>query len=326
MLLIFLVSIPLYLCGAAYLQTDAYQNIRRGNWTDSFYRMPGAINIAVFGSSHGRAGFLYPPSDSSFFNFSLASQTAQYDWNMMREYENRFSPGTIIILTVSSLSPFWTDSEATFASKQARYYPILSPQNIEDADCFRWGKERFFPVLNKSLPELVKAFFYQTPAVPNYIEDVRGKVLKEEDIESERKRIMKNHISLISPVYPETNSVMMDSYREILSHCQESGWPVILVTPPYTDIYNSILETYDKDFYEVFSQAVTAMAEEYGVPYLDYSHDPDYTTSYDFFRDVDHLNIEGSKEFDARFFQDASTLLGEKFPFSTQLSDVPFGS
>lgn len=244
----------------------------------------------------------------------------------MREYENRFLPGTIVILTVSSLSPFWTDSEATFESKQARYYQVLSPGNIEDADYFRWGKERFFPVLSKSLPELVKAFFYKTPVAPNYIEDVRGKVLKEADIESERKRIMKNHISLISPIYPETNSVMMDSYRAILSHCQENGWPVILVTPPYTDVYNDILETYDKDFYEVFSQAVTAIAEEYGVPYLDYSHDPDYTASYDFFRDVDHLNIEGSKEFDASFFQDASALLGEKFPFSTQLSDVPFGS
>lgn len=146
-LLLVLCLTPFYLCGAAYMKTTAYQNLRRDEWTDVYLEMPESIDIAVFGPSHGRAAFLYYPEDVTFFNFSLGSQTPQYDRNLMREYQKRFSPNAVVVLTVTYLSPFWSDPEAIFLAKQARYYHILSPGNIEHVDYAQWGLERFFPVL-----------------------------------------------------------------------------------------------------------------------------------------------------------------------------------
>lgn len=132
-LLALLVGAVLYGGGAAYKQTNAYRNLERTEETEKFYELPDQVDIAVVGPSHGRDAFHYPPEGMVLFNFSMSSQTPQYDLAMLRQFQDRIRPGGLIILTVSYLSPYWTDTEKQFQDKQPRYYRVLSPENIVDA-------------------------------------------------------------------------------------------------------------------------------------------------------------------------------------------------
>ncbi len=64
------------------------------------------------------------------------------------------------MLTVSYLSPFWTDTEESFAAKQERYYRILSPRNIVDCDVGHWVLQRWSPLLTAECGNVISAFLH----------------------------------------------------------------------------------------------------------------------------------------------------------------------
>lgn len=243
-LLLFTVGTILYLGGAAYKQTNTYRNLERTAETEEYREMPERIGIAVFGPSHGRAGFKTAPKGAVMFNFALNSQTPEYDLRLMRQYRK---PGDIV-------SAFLKPPPLTAATDERIGYKRLSP----------------------------------------------------EDIPEERARIERDHWNdRVAPAYPEVNPVMWDAYREILELCRERGWKAVLVTPPYTGDYNAC---FPAGFYEDFLSRAAELSDAYGVPYLDYSHDPAFAESYDLYRDIDHLNLDGAAVFNERFFSDVQAL------------------
>lgn len=292
--------------GAAYRQTNTYRNLERTEETEKYHTMPTTIDIAVFGPSHGRDAFRYPPDGCSFFNFSMSSQTPQYDLMQMREYQDRFHPDTLVVLTVSYLSPFWTDSQDTFSDKQPRYYRILSPKNIVDVDLSHYWLQRFSPLLTEDFPTVVTALFHDAALQPTSDETSGYHETSADVMDSEQARIRKDHWdNCIAGSFPNTNPVMWDSFCEMLSMCRENGWQAVLVTPPYLSEYNAC---FSDAFYSVFYEQVNALSSEFDVPYLDYSHEPAYAAQYALFRNIDHLNLNGAAQFDARFFADLQAM------------------
>ena len=91
----------------------------------------------------------------------------------------------------------------------------------------------------------------------------------------------------------------------MLELCREKGWKAVLVTPPYPAEYSAC---FPGGFYESFLERVSSLAEEYGVPYLDYSHDEAFAGQHDLFKNLDHLNFTGAEQFDRRFFAEAEAL------------------
>lgn len=304
-LLLFIVGTILYLGGAAYRQSNAYRNLERIEETENLHSIPERIDIAVFGPSHGRDAFKYPPKGQILFNFSLSSQTPQYDAAMLRQYQDQIDPGALIILTFTYMSPYWTDTEDAFQSKQPRYYRILSPENIVDVDLSRYWLGQLYPLLILEPGDIASAFLKSTPLIATSDGRVGHNHLSPEDVLEGQTRIKQDHWGLITPVYPEVNPVMWDAYREMLELCRERGWKAVLVTPPYLSVYN---DCFPGGFYESFLSRVEELAEAYGVPYLNYSHDPDFAECYDFYRDIDHLNLDGAAVFNEKFFSDIQAL------------------
>ena len=293
----------IYLGGVAYRHTNHYRNLEYAEETVKFYRVPAGIDIAVFGSSHGRNAFQYAPTGKTMFNFSMSSQTPQYDEKMMLQFADRFHEGTLIILTMSYFSPFWTDDEETFNSKQERYYRVLDASNIVNVDEEKYYLQKFSPLLTEDITSLVAAFLKNEPL--NAF-DTDDKIFSEEHEESERERILRNHLTFKeSGNYPGGNPVMMDAFRDILTMSRQNGWQSVLVTPPYTDVYN---ECFSDDFYPAFYARVEELTKEFDVPYLDYSHDVRFASNYDLFQDIDHLNATGAEKFDEIFFADLAQL------------------
>lgn len=307
-LLLFIVGTILYLGGAVYKRTSTYVNLERTEGTDIFRAMPDSIDIAVFGASHGREDFRYPPEGCTMFNFALSSQNPYYDLRLMREYQDHIRPGALVVLTVSPMYPFSIQPEDSFTRLQPRYYRILSPENIVDLDLWYWLRVRFSPLLTEDFTKISKAFFDPPDLVLTMEQSAGQRQLLPEDIPGEKERIHRDHIAPGITSFPEESPVMANAYREMLSLCREKGWQAVLVTPPYSKDYLDCYTEYDPSFFSGLNQFMDRLCREYGADWLDYSRDPGFAEHYDLFKDIDHLNLEGAAAFDRRFFADIQSL------------------
>ena len=73
-LLLLILGGLLYAGGEAYKQTNTWKNLEREDGTDIFRNLPETVDIAVFGASHGREDFKFPPEGKTLFNFSMSPQ------------------------------------------------------------------------------------------------------------------------------------------------------------------------------------------------------------------------------------------------------------
>ncbi len=290
--LLLTVAALLWLGGDAYKQTTAYRNLEQTEGTEKYRDMPKEITFAAFGSSHGLRAFRVEDYGEGFFNFSMSSQTPQYDLMQLREFSKRIAPGATVVLTVSYISPFWTDTEELFAAKQGRYYRILSPRNIVDCDVGRWLLERFSPMLTAESSTVLSAFLHP-PEPMNATDEPK---LSAEDVKDEQKRIRRDHVQLHIAALPDGNPVMLDAYREIFSLCEKNGWNAVLVTPPYPAVYT---ECFPSEMLARFCEITEALSEEAGVPWLNYSQDSEFTENFAYFKNIDHLNLAGAHAFAA---------------------------
>lgn len=295
--LLLAVAALLWLGGTAYRQTTAYRNLERTEETEKYREMPERIAFAVFGPSHGRDAFQKEDYGEGFFNFSMSSQTPQYDWMQLREFQDRLAPGATVVLTVSYLSPFWTDSAESFGSKQERYYRILHPENIVDCDVGRWVLERWSPLLTTECGSVISAFLHPEELRKDTNSLYGRQELTQEVLTDEQERVRKNHLSAIEPAMPNGNPVMLDAYREIFSLCKENGWNAVLVTPPYPAVYT---ECFPSEVMDRFCAIMEALSKEYSVPWLNYSQDSEFTESFAYFKNIDHLNLAGAHAFAAK--------------------------
>ena len=305
LLLALIVGGILHLGGLAYQRTTAYENLERNDNTEGFSRMPEQIDLAVLGPSHGMEDFLVFPEGRTAFNFALSSQTAQYDWMMLRQYGDRLADGAVVVMTVSYLSPFWNDTPEQFQAKQERYYRVLDPWNIVDVDLAHWVLQRFSPLLVNAPAEIAAAFLDPEPLNPTLEEKMHTASLEEEKIPEEQERIRRNHLSSIQRSFPEVNATMWEAYHEMLELCRDKGWNAVLVVPPYSEAYN---QCFSEEFFSVFWERMETLSETYGVPLLDYSHDARFTGRIDLFADLDHLNFTGAEAFDAVVWEDLADL------------------
>ena len=295
--LLLAVAALLWLGGTAYRQTTAYRNLERTEETEKYRDMPKGITLAVFGASHGRDAFQKGDYGEGFFNFSMSSQTPQYDLMQLREFSEHISPGATVVLTVSYLSPFWTDTEESFAAKQERYYRILSPRNIVDCDVGHWVLQRWSPLLTMECGSVISAFL-QPEELRKDTNSLYGRQeLTQEDLTDEQERVRKKHLSIIEPAMPDGNPVMLDAYREIFSLCKENGWNAVLVTPPYPAVYT---ECFPSEMLDRFDAIVEALSEESNVPWLNYAQDGEFTENFTYFKNIDHLNLAGAYAFAAK--------------------------
>lgn len=295
--LLLAVAALLWLGGAAYRQTTAYRNLERTEETEKYRDMPKKITFAVFGASHGRDAFQKEDYGKGFFNFSMSSQTPQYDLMQLREFSKHIAPGATVVLTISFISPFWTDTEEEFAAKQWRYYRILSPQNIVNCDGGHWLLERWSPLLTAECGSVISAFLHPEELRKDTNTLYGQQELTQDVLEDERERVRKDHLSLVEPTMPDGNPVMLDAYREIFSLCEKNGWNAVLVTPPYPAVYT---ECFPSEVLDRFCAIVETLSEENNVPWLNYAQDSEFTENFTCFKNIDHLNLAGAHSFAAK--------------------------
>ena len=300
LLLALIVGGILYVGGWAYRQTNTYRNLDIMDNTLKFQEIPSDIDVAVFGSSHGRDAFLFAPEGDVLFNFSLSSQTPQYDEKILCQYKEYIDDDALIFLTISYMSPFWTDPEERFEEKQDRYYRILSAENVVDVNLARYLLQHFSILLTEDITKVISAFLRDEAILGDPTEAAKYTQTDSNEMMDEQERVRRDHYeAVVESIFPEINPVMWEAYHNILRLCQEQGWTAVLVTPPYLAEYH---ECFPEEFYPVFYEKVNALAEEFGVHYLDYSRDEQFVARYDLFKNIDHLNAYGAEILDEKLY------------------------
>ncbi len=289
--------------GEAYKRTNAYRNFEREDGTEIFRSMPDTIDIAVFGASHGREDFKFPPEGSTLFNFSMSLQTSVYDLRLMREYQDHIRPGALVVIAVSPIFPFYVPPEEQVEEQQPRYYRVLSPQNIAGVDLGLYLRQRLSPLLTEDPADVLAAFLEDDPLEPTIDEESGYNQITPESARNRKPNVFELQIAYVQD-FPEPNPALMEAYREMLALCREKGWKAVLAAPPYLKEYTDCFAEFSPDYFVVQEALMEDLAREYGAVYLDYSRDPDFDRRYDFYRDMSHMNLAGAEAFSRRFYGD----------------------
>jgi hypothetical protein len=89
--------------------------------------------------------------------------------------------------------------------------------------------------------------------------------------------------------------------RGMLEDCIARGYRPVLVTTPYL---TALPDAFSPEFLARFRADCLTYANDYGIPYLDYSQDARFSSSPEYFVDTDHLTSDGSEMFMDIFFGD----------------------
>lgn len=306
-LLLLILGGLLFAGGEAYKRTNTYRNLERKDGTDVFREMPESIDIAVFGASHGREDFKFPPEGKTLFNFSMSLQSPVYDLRLMREYQDRIRPGALVVIAVSPIFPFYVPPEKQAEEQRPRYYRVLSPQNIPDVDLWLYLRQRLSPLLTEDFSDILAAFLEGEPLEPAIDEKSGHNQITPDEAEARKPNVFELQIAYVQD-FPEANPDLTEAYREMLALCREKGWRAVLAAPPYLEEYTGCFSEFSPDYFGVQRAYMEDLAREYGAVYLDYSHDPEFAERHDLYRDMSHMNLEGAALFNERFFADVRAL------------------
>lgn len=267
---------------------NPYADTDKFNYMDSTYNN---IQICNIGSSHGEYAFYYESLTKELgyecFNFAMASQTYNYDYAILSMYKEHFDPNCIMFIPVSYFS-FNNEvtNETEAQSLSTKYYTFLSPKYIPNYDPYVDLVTHHLPILSaaedivKLFPKLSLQVFASEAYVPTAEEF-------QEKASNRYRRHMENKEEYFLPE-------RIENLKDILAFCEAQGITPVLITTPYTDFYSDMVS---EDFKQTFTDTITAVSEEYQVPYYNYSEDVRFSEHLEYFADADHLNTEGAVSF-----------------------------
>lgn len=246
-----------------------------------------SVNIVNVGSSHGMLGIKY--ADEKGMNLALAAQNYYYDLELLKKYSPKIKKDALIIVPVSIFS-FYNRDITSIDKNYIRLLEYNKVKNISKKDYFL---EKYFsgvfPV--SRIWTGMKLLFSNSKNNKNsYI------------TEAERKKwvnkIVKYHLGLNEDRGYSKKNAEADLVN-LVEYIKEKKWKFVLITTPFTYIYNDEIDSIDKNAYqERIYNNLNEIREKIGeFRYLDYSHDKRFSKNLEYFTDSDHLNEEGAKYF-----------------------------
>ena len=271
----------LILLNFLYVRTEAYKTM---NDMEKFYNVPDNLEIVNFGSSHGLYAFDYSELYLKGFNFALNSQDLFYDFQLLKQYQNHMVRGTtIVIISVSFFSLSVDPANAYLKERDKRYYRILDTGLFEGSSPDDFLKFKLLPVLSAG-STLIRIF--QDKPSDTFLELSTNR-FDYVELEGEAQETAVRHLS-----YIEMNGLDrgISLLKEIIVFCQQLELKPVLITTPFTEYYTKY---FSENILDEFHRVVYSIANEFSIPYFDYSRDPYFWKRPELFIDDDHLNSIG---------------------------------
>jgi hypothetical protein len=282
-----------------------YLYIRTTYWkendTKQFKNVPGNIQLANVGSSHGTESFDYTGIPYRTFNFALTGQRHVYNYAILKQYIEHFDKNAVLLIPISYFEI--TRIKLDFTDQRPRYYRFLDKQYIES-----------YSFSEKLLFDLVPVL-----TAGNTITFI----IKDQPLSAGKKIITMTGTELINYCNETYKSWTTDApgigieageegfaYNrnwviKIIELCHGHGIRPVLITTPITSILNTIYAEKSPDFFDTFHRFTREITDTYpSILYFDYSHDRRFEDDFSLFNDSNHLNILGAEKFTAIVISD----------------------
>lgn len=251
------------------------------------------IETLILGSSHAYYGLDPAFFSKKAFNASYISQSLNYDFEILKKYENHFNNLETLIIPISYFSFYGdlaTDKEAWRIKNYAIYYKINAVNSFTDYS------EMLSNNLEINIKRLISYYVKQKTNIKcstlGWGTDYNSKNTQDliETGESAAKRHSKNNINLKSnQVIFNRNVVILNS---IISWCESRNVKIIFFTPPAYKTYQKYL---NKDQLNLTIETITKEVSHHkNCNYLNLLYDSNFTAQ-DFY-DADHLSEIGAKK------------------------------
>lgn len=257
-------------------------------------------NIVILGNSHTRWGI--KSDNEEIMNLALGSQSYFYDLRLLKKYSSKIKDEAIIIIPVSILSFYQENNEIV-----DNYIGILPRKELLEIENKEYYLKNnflaFFPITN-----LYKIKDYMSTNFKNYkFEKELYGYPKDFDTElrlKENKKTVEGHLKIKEKKQEKV-------FNELLTYIYKKNWIPILVTTPFSYLYNEGIEKIDANAYEDrIYKNIEELEKIFNKDfiYLDYSHDKRFENNLEYFFDDDHLNEKGAEYFTRILIEDIKKL------------------
>lgn len=285
---VFILSLILGYANSEYKDTNVY---KRMNSTDKFFNIPEQIEIANLGTSHAQYAFVYEELDAVGFNFALPAQRLYYDKKIFEKYANKFKKDSTLILPISYISLYLGYDNENFEEFNKMYYQFLGIRDIKNPNLEDYIKYKALPILTAE-SNIKYIFIEEEPYEPKPI--YKNHTISLEEMKENGLETATRHIDFINEGKGNKEE-FMDIIDNIIQIAINKDINPVIVTTPFTRYYN---DHFPQEFYDEFQDAINKLLEKYpDIKYLDYSHDPRFENSPEYFFDSSHLNLKGGKLF-----------------------------
>ncbi len=279
-----------------FINTNFYQNDFRQ--VNKFLNgVPYDLEIVNTGSSYAKYGLDYSSVDIKGFNFALRPQSLNYDFKLLKYYQEHMKQNCKVIIVLPELVFGFVDFEYDLSNR--KYYYFFDKNQILGYDLVKYLRWIKYPILS-SFRNIKYVFF-----------DIERKTYWEKPFDSMsytdskkfvESRILgwKNQFKLADMENEESSKHLEDVFiktrklvEDMISFCKENGFEPILLIPPVSKVLN------DEIGYE-FLKAVLykniELLNSENLTVLDYLYD-DRFQSYKLYSEGDLLNSAGRKLF-----------------------------
>lgn len=279
-----------------YALNEPYKNIEREKYKDiaKFEDLKNSdqiVQIGNLGSSHGAYGFYYDDITDqgvSCFNFANVSQSYDYDYAVLKEFQKHMQDGSVLFIPISYFSFNNEVVNSTEAEAMSvRYYHFLSPRNIPNYDPYVDIVTHRLPILSAG-EDILKLFPNLNTAL---IAHAAGGGIDEEEFERWAQERYSRHFDNKEEYFmPER----IEELYEIIDFCKEHAITPVLITTPFTKYY---IDLVPQNFLQEFYATIERIAGDTGVSYYDYSRDSRFYDNLEHFSDADHLTEDSALYF-----------------------------
>ena len=296
LLLILLCAAVLFPLSRLYLKFVGTDYLRSRSETLKFKSVPNGISFAAFGSSHCGASIraeAFP--NSTMFNFYLSAQSPIMDAELYKLYRNHIADGALVTLTISPMS-LYTDPTGDMTHMK-RYCEALPVRALPTLGTKLY---RLFRVVDFRANDIFE--YFRTRNIANFSAALTADIQAGRAADSDKSQLdWTNWGAELAAV--QTNEFTCDPANgpdkrvlneldAMLSDCVSRGYRVALYTPPFT---NYFWANFSEEFQAQMRNDAASLASKYGIPYFDYSEDARFCENLDYFEDVDHMSVAGSK-------------------------------
>lgn len=278
------------------------------NYMERFTYVPKEIEVANLGSSHG-GSFFYNIDEFkglNCFNFANAQQTLDLDYALLRQYVKNFKKNSTLIICLSSFETNGIPSEELTWNSRQRYYSFLKGKYIENFSYSDWFFYKYLPLLSAKDPskDLKKAFDIifkiKSDELPAETEEECYDNIPDEEKSLKAEKFVK-YWKFLFPPSDEGKDFNRKYLDLIINLCREHDINTVVVTTPISrEAYNALAE--DKQFCDVqefHNQLKLKYPDTKFLNYIDLYFDQNKL-----FKDTNHLNAAGAKEFSKVIFKD----------------------